>query len=563
MERAVRRAVDARICTSTGDEMDEPGHLFVARGDLRELACDALLVPTDDALEISEAWDDLVPRVPAPEPPWPDEPWCLDEGVRLPTAPRVWLAATAGLQRDSRDPAAIEAALEVLLDRVGRFVEVAGATAGAEGSERSRPLLALPVVGTGAGGLRTRPGAVVSALLDHLVRAAATHDVDIVIVARTAELEALCRHWRRKVWEHQHGAGGYVEMVLSRWRRGEVSAGRVQEVSAAAHLRDLLDRSRRGTLVPFFGSGVTRASGAPSWTGLLDDLSPEGAEDLFAHLSEQDAAQMSDPFARAQVIANLDVGSSQDLRQRLQERLGIEHLSLLHVLLANLGARDAITTNYDIGYERACRASGIDVSIVPSPGGTHRLVKLHGSLGAEGGEPLLTRDQLLDFQTDRGAIAGVLQMLLLTGHLVFIGYSMSDPSLHGAIHAVRRAMERQVRQRYPAMATSLQVDPSPALSALWDRTVEVAWPAGDRYPTARERARQKEVLLDLLADTASHASLPLLAMDDEAARLDLTDDERELRDALVVLDDVYRRKGRRSPLWTPLAELLDRFHRRP
>ena len=158
----------------------------------------------------------------------------------------------------------------------------------------------------------------------------------------------------------------------------------------------------------------------------------------------------------------------------MQERLGIERLSLLHVLLANLGARDAITTNYDVGYERACRASGIDVSIVPRPGGSHRLVKLHGSLDDAGGDPLLTRDQLLDFQTDRGAIAGVLQMLLLTGHLVFIGYSMSDPSLHAAIHTVRRSIERQVRRQRPAMATSLQVDPSPALSALWDRTVE--WP---------------------------------------------------------------------------------------
>ena len=546
--------------------MDEPGHVFVARGDLRELACDELLVPTDDELHISEAWHEIVPSLPAPGPSWPEEPWCLETAGRLPAAPRVWLAATAQLQAESRDNSAIENALEVLLERVDRFVEVAADSTRAdstraENSDRARPLLGLPVVGTGHGGLRTRPGAVVRALLERLMKASTAQDADIVLIAHNVELEALCRHWRRNLWERQHGEDGYAAMVLDRWRRGEVVDGDVREVSAADHLRELLDRSRRGNLVPFFGSGVSRASGAPSWTRLLDDLSPRGAVELFAHLSDQDAAQMSDPFARAQVIANLDAGGSEHLRQRLQERLGIERLSLLHVLLANLGARDAITTNYDVGYERACRASGIDVSIVPSPGGTHRLVKLHGSLDDTGGDPLLTRDQLLDFQTDRGAIAGVLQMLLLTGHLVFIGYSMSDPSLHAAIHAVRRSIERQVRQQRPAMATSLQVDPSPALSALWDHTVEVAWPADDRYPAGVDRVRQKEILLDLLADSASHASIPLLAMDDEAARLDLTDDERELRDALVALDEVYGREPRRSALWAPVEELLDGFHR--
>jgi hypothetical protein len=542
---------------------DEPGHLFVARGDLRELACDALLVPTDDACHVGGDWADLVPVGVRPSGRWPEEPWALDSAEERPSAPRVWLAATAQLAEGGGTPTEVQEALAVLLERVERFVAAAAQAARDEGRARLRPLLGVPVVGTGAGGLRARPGAVVSALVERLATAATDHRADVVVVARSPELEALCRHWRRKVWETQHGGReAYLEALVSRWRRGEVVEGEVHEVPAADHLRELLDRSRRGNLVPFFGSGVSRASGAPSWTGMLDDLSPRGAVELFGDLNPQDAAQMSDPFARAQVIANLDEGGSAGLRRRLEERLAIERLSLLHVLLANVGARDAITTNYDVGYERACRAAGIEVQIVPSPGGTHRLVKLHGSLGDAGGEPLLTRDQLLDFQTDRGAIAGVLQMLLLTGHLLFIGYSMSDPSLHGAIHAVRRAIEQEAGTGRPSMATSLQVDPSPALSALWDRTIEVVWPAADRYPSAGERVRQKEILLDLLADAASHATIPLLAMDDEAASLDLTGDERELRDALVALEQAHRRDRPRTALWGPVEELLDRFHRR-
>jgi hypothetical protein len=314
--------------------------------------------------------------------------------------------------------------------------------------------------------------------------------------------------------------------------------------------------------VPFFGAGVSRASGLPSWTELLDGLSPSGATDLFDDLSGPDATQMADPFARAQVIANLDPDGGGLLRERLHQRLSVERLSLLHVLLANLGARDAITTNYDVGYERACHAAGSEVAIVPNPGGTRRLVKLHGSLGEEGGEPLLTRDQLLDFHTDREALAGVLQMLLLTGHLLFVGYSMSDPSLHAAFHAVRRALATEVGEDTSTMATSLQVDPSPALAALWDRTVDVLWPDEERYPDTATRARQKEILLDLLTDVTSRGSIPVLAMDDAAAAADLTDEERALRAALQALEATLHEVGATSALWGPVEQLLERFGRR-
>jgi hypothetical protein len=541
----------------------EPGHTFVVRSDLTQLACDAILVPTDEALSVSSAWQEIVDRIPAPHDDWPDRPLLLPGATDDPRARQVWLVATSELPGRGSSPAEVESALEVMLERVEGFVATAVASIRAAGGprDRARPLLAVPIVGTGEGGLRARPGAVISRLVPQLDRAATTHGADVVIVARSVEHEALCRHWRRKLWE-QDGPGheGYVEMVFSRWCRGVVHESRVRVEPATHQLRELRARAHRGGLVPFFGSGVSRASGAPAWSALLEELSPTGAVELFDELSAQDEAHMSDPFARAQVIANLDPGGGTGLQRKLRERLAVEHLSLPHVLLANLGARDAITTNYDLGYERACEAGGIEVSIVPEPGGDHRLVKLHGSLGQQGGPPLLTRDQLLDFQTDRGPLAGVLQMLLLTGHLMFVGYSMSDPSLHGAFHAVRRALETDSRGGRPTMATSLQIDPSPALSALWAGTVDVVWPRREDHPAGVDRTRQKEILLDVLADAASHSSIPLLALRDDAAELDLTVDEQELRSALLELARAYRRGGARSELWSPVRELLERFH---
>ncbi|GGI06939.1 SIR2 family protein [Egicoccus halophilus] len=543
--------------------MREPGHVFVVRGDLTQLACDAVLVPTTETMSVSGAWRALVGEPPAPGTSWPDEPQRISAAtVDDPARPQVWLAATAGLHPPDGSDGDVAATLELLLGRVERFLAQAARdlTGGVAG--RVRPLVGLPVVGTGANGLGTRPGAVVSALLRVLDAAVVEHDLDVVLVASSATNEALCRHWRRRLWAERPGVDqcSYRDEVFARWRRGCIAGGDVEERPASTELEALAERAAVGQLVPFFGAGVSRAAGQPTWSALLDELSPVGAAQLFERLSAQDRLHMTDPFARAQVISNLDPGGSPALRERLAERLAIERPSLLHVELANLGALDAITTNYDRGYERACETAGDEVAIVPHPGGDRRLVKLHGSLGGEGGDPLLTRDQLLDFQAERGALAGVLQMLLLTNHLVFVGYSMSDPSLHAAVHAVQRAVRQEaVGDGRPVMATSLQVDPSPALAALWDDTVDVVWPCPRRYPEQAARVRQKELLLDLLADAASQATVPLLELDGQAAELDLTADERELRSALRALEQARDRCAPRSPLWDPVAALLERY----
>lgn len=35
---------------------DVPGHVFIINGDLTKIACDALLIPTDGAVNITASW---------------------------------------------------------------------------------------------------------------------------------------------------------------------------------------------------------------------------------------------------------------------------------------------------------------------------------------------------------------------------------------------------------------------------------------------------------------------------------------------------------------------------
>lgn len=72
------------------------GHLFIINGDLTKLACDAILVPTDDNFRIESYWHDVVPHERLPL------QWGTDSVMRLPTEFRkdsadkgkvgVWLA---------------------------------------------------------------------------------------------------------------------------------------------------------------------------------------------------------------------------------------------------------------------------------------------------------------------------------------------------------------------------------------------------------------------------------------------------------------------------------------
>jgi len=323
---------------------------------------------------------------------------------------------------------------------------------------------------------------------------------------------------------------------------------------------ELCRRAQDGELIPFFGAGVNAGSGA-RWEGLLRRLQEQLDDLADLDLSELDTMQT------AQAIANLwrQRQPEGDLWSAVAREVTTSHRSLSQLLLANLPAQHAITTNYDRGYELACEDAGEPVAVVPRPGGSRRLIKLHGDLPDDeritAEQVVLTLEQYLDEDAPARVLAGAVQMLLLTGHLVFVGYSLRDPDLQRALHEVRRVVSTiEDEDRAPApLATSLQLTPSHGLAAVWAGTVEVLWPALDHLDEPRreaEAARQVELLLDLLVDASVDTTLAVL--DPSVGPLDPP--HEELRRALLDLREVYERNdGDRAALWRPVRDLLDRF----
>jgi hypothetical protein len=67
------------------------------------------------------------------------------------------------------------------------------------------------------------------------------------------------------------------------------------------------------------------------------------------------------------------------------------------------------------------------------------VLKLHGSI-THPEDIVLTRENFLTFRERREALAGIVQALLITRHMLFIGFSLEDDNFHHIVRAVLRAV---------------------------------------------------------------------------------------------------------------------------
>jgi hypothetical protein len=171
-------------------------------------------------------------------------------------------------------------------------------------------------------------------------------------------------------------------------------------------------------------------------------------------------------------------------------RLCARHYSLAHGLLAALPTLEVVTTNYDTLFEAASEAIGKSVEVLPyqSVTGKNRwLLKLHGCISRPD-QIVLTRQDYLRYDVERGALAGLVQGLLITRHMLFVGFSMSDDNFHRIADEVRRAVGRE------PFGTCLSVAGSHLLREVWEK--ELDWIELGSVPHS---SRHLEILLDRLA----------------------------------------------------------------
>ena len=514
--------------------MSEPGHVFVVQGDLLQIHADDVLVPCDTSLNVTSGWKSVLGST---EPG--DEDWVRPVGVTapegfggperppvklsdLPDGRRVWLVNSGG------PPTEIKWLVSGVRNAVAWVAKGGGGDEARHG--RDRQLIAMPVFGVGAGGFAGQRGAVLDGILDALgdaVRAPGSPDIVLVLNHRADYAAVQSR--RREHLQPREGIGP---------------------------LRDL---ARRSGLVLFIGAGASAGAGFPTWTALLARLAEK------TQLSEEvRAAVLKLPAPDAADVIGSEVGNLQDL---IAEIFTQDGYALTHALLASLRVHEAVTTNYDTLYENAATLPhGTRLKVLPRERRSAEepwLLKLHGDIKLKD-SIVLTREQYLRFDADSVPLASVVQSSMVTKHVLFVGYSLSDENF------IRLA--RQVRQLFRAVktvgpvGTVLTLFDDPARDRLWHGDLQfipmapafVPPPGSDgRIPDAvvAAAARKLEIFLDELA-AASCDDAPYVV--NERYRELVSPEDRILANALQKLVEVADSTGRGAdtPAWRKARDLL-------
>jgi hypothetical protein len=259
--------------------------------------------------------------------------------------------------------------------------------------------------------------------------------------------------------------------------------------------------------------------------------------------------QRLSPLDQARVVQKR-LPPDRPLGQAVAEQLRAEHYSLVHGLLAALPVPEVITTNYDALFEAASKAVGRLVDVLPyeqTAGGRRWLLKLHGCISRPE-DIVLTREDYLRYDAGRAALAGLVQGLLITRHVLFVGFSLSDDNFHRIADAVRRAVGRQ------PFGTSLAVAGNPLLREVW--ASDLHWVELGELPAS---ARRLEIFLDRLAAQTVASADHLF---DPKYQATLSPGEIRLRDALKDLASLVAAvpgQDRRRAAWVEVERLLQRL----
>jgi hypothetical protein len=322
----------------------------------------------------------------------------------------------------------------------------------------------------------------------------------------------------------------------------------------------LAAKAEAGDLVVFLGAGVSQAAGLPSWNALLADLAT-----ARAHIEEDEAFARLGELDRAAIIERR-LGGECPLGEVVAEHLRARstHYALGHGLLASLPVDEVITTNYDDLFERASEAVGRKVMVLPSgqaARGERWLLKMHGCVSRPA-SIVLTREDYLRYHDNRSALAGIVQALLITRHMLFVGFSFSDDNFHRIAHAVRQALRQGgVPADRGRFGTTLVVNPNPLARELWKDDLE--WIAfeggsGDDAPPRpmEEQARLLEIFLDRMVARAATSTSHLFDRRYDAV---LSKAELSLREKLKAFVAAAGEDVRGTPAWDVVSRMLKRL----
>jgi len=443
------------------------GHVFVINARMETLQFDAAVVPTDAAFRVETHWEPVLGR----------------RGRDL--RPVSWGAGRTGRSADNRPVWFLNVgrdhneAVEWLIDGVREALTSIADSGIRPGKGRHVPLVAMPTVGVGFGGYDQCRGEVIRHLLDVTREMAESRGIDIVIVARQRSDFAAFQGERRQ---------------STAWAR--------LDTDLLAQARRLGNAARAGELALFVGAGVSIPAGLPSWVELLQQVGGEASTSGTGGGSSLGLLDRAEVFRR----------KTDDFDGRVAELTRGDRHALGHALLAGMRCREAVTTNFDMLYERAVEsAGGQAVALlpwhVPLPDQPW-LLKMHGDAGRSPPRIVVSRRDFVRYDAVWRPAGSILQALLLSRHLLVVGASLNDDNVVRLIYEVSSFIEEQTHEGR-TVGTVLTLWPDEDARVLWQGMLEFV-PVSKAGTTASAAARELEIFLDAAAAFAVDAGEHLL-----------------------------------------------------
>jgi hypothetical protein len=131
--------------------------------------------------------------------------------------------------------------------------------------------------------------------------------------------------------------------------------------------------------------------------------------------------------------------------------------------------------------------------------GRRWLLKLHGTV-RDPDSIVLTREDYLSYNRRRAALSSLAKTMLITRHLLFVGFGFKDDHFHEIMHEVREAFphDRHASWRF---GTALMLGENPLEDQLWGKDLEIVRMPGEN---TTHQGRTLEILLDrVLAESVT------------------------------------------------------------